>query len=64
MQRFEAFETWATRRWPGWLLHGGWALFAMACVNSARLPVEALFVGPGMMLAAVAVKETIKRESR
>jgi hypothetical protein len=64
MRRFETFETWATQRWPGWLLNGGWVLFAMACVNSARLPVEALLVGPGMMLAAVAVKEAIKRESR
>jgi hypothetical protein len=58
------FEAWTLQRWPRLLLHSGWVLFGIACLDSARLPVEALFVGPAMMIAAVAMIEFNKRESR
>jgi hypothetical protein len=58
------FETWAVQQWPWLILHAGWVLFGIACLNSARLPVEALFVGPGMMVAGVAMIERNKRELR
>jgi hypothetical protein len=58
------FENWTVHQWPTLLLHAGWVLFGMACLNSARLPVEALLVGPGMMVAAVAMIEWDKREAR
>jgi len=55
------FEAWAAEHWPAVILHTGWILFGIACLNSARLPVEALFVGPGMMAAGVAMIEYNKR---
>jgi hypothetical protein len=58
------FENWTVHHWPRVLLHAGWILFGIACLDSARLPVEALLVGPGMMVAAVAMMERDKRESR
>jgi hypothetical protein len=58
------FEDWTLRQWPRLLLHAGWVLFGIACLDSPRLPVEALFVGPGMMAAGVAMIERDKRESR
>jgi hypothetical protein len=61
MQRF---DNWSVHQWPRLLLHAGWVLFGIACLNSARLPVEALFVGPGMMVAGVAMIERNKRELR
>jgi hypothetical protein len=61
MQRF---ENWTARQWPRLLLHAGWILFGITCLNGARLPVEALLVGPAMMVAAVAMIEWDKRELR
>jgi hypothetical protein len=58
------FERWAVHQWPKLLLHAGWALFGIACLDSARLPAEALLVGPGMMAAAVVMIELDKREAR
>jgi hypothetical protein len=58
------FETWAVQQWPWLILHAGWVLFGIACLESLRLPVEALFVGPGMMVAGVAMIERNKRELR
>lgn len=58
------FEHWTMRQWPRLLLHAGWMLFAIACLESARLPVETLLVGPAMMVAAVVMIEHNKRESR
>ncbi|HUE21371.1 MAG TPA: hypothetical protein VMQ86_06800 [Bryobacteraceae bacterium] len=58
------FENWTVQQWPRLLLHAGWVLFGIACLDSARLPVEALFVGPAMMVAAVAMIERNHRESR
>jgi len=57
------FENWTERQWPRLLLHAGWAVFAIACLNSARLPAEALLIGPAMMGAAVAMIEQNKREN-
>jgi hypothetical protein len=58
------FENWTARQWPRLLLHAGWLLFGIACLNSARLPVETLLVGPAMMVAGVAMIEWDRRESR
>jgi hypothetical protein len=58
------FENWTVYQWPRLLLYAGWVLFGIACLDSARLPVEALFVGPAMMVAAVAMIERNKREIR
>ena len=44
---------WLLPRWPMILIRAGFALFAMACIESDRLPVEALFIGPALMLAGV-----------
>jgi hypothetical protein len=41
------------RTWPKCLVMGGAVLYAAGCLNIERLPVEALFVGPGMMLAGI-----------
>lgn len=59
MQRF---ENWTEQRWPRLLLHAGWILFGIACLTSARLPAEALLVGPAMMVGAVAMIEMNKRD--
>lgn len=64
MRKFDAVEARAMERWPALLLHAGWMVFAIACLSSARLPVEALLVGPGMMLAGAVMRERDKRESR
>ena len=58
------FENWFVHQWPKLLLHAGWMVFGIACLDSARLPVEALYVGPAMMVAGVAMIERNKRESR
>ena len=39
-------------------------LVGIACLSSARLPVEALLIGPGTMVAGVAMLEWDKRELR
>jgi hypothetical protein len=54
---------WAVQKWPTLLLRTGLALFWLACINSWRLPIEALFVGPAMMVAGVAMTVRNKRES-
>jgi hypothetical protein len=46
------------------LVPAGLALFALACLYSTRLPVETIWVGPGMMAAGVALRELNKRESQ
>jgi len=56
--------TWTVQKWPTLLLRTGLALFGIACINSGRLPIEALFVGPAVMVAGVAMKEFNKREPR
>jgi hypothetical protein len=39
--------------WPRTLVASGLILFALACFAGESLPVESIFVGPGMMLAGV-----------
>jgi hypothetical protein len=56
--------TWIEERRPGLLVGVGLALFWLACLNSARLPMEALLIGPGMMVAGAILAEMKKRESR
>ena len=57
-------SNWAFQNWPRLLVRTGFALFCLACVYSARLPAEAIFAGPAMMVAGVAMIERNKRESR
>jgi len=60
----DRLHTWAVRKWPKVLVGAGLFLFALACLNSARLPVEALLVGPAMMLAGVVMTEWNQLGSR
>lgn len=47
----ERFGGWLVPRWPAYLRRAGFALFALACVASNRLPIETIYVGPALMLA-------------
>lgn len=54
MQRpdpIERFAAWLLPRWPAYLMRFGFALFAVACVASSRLPIETIYIGPALMLA-------------
>ena len=62
--RSDKLYAWAVQRWPMLLLRTGLALFWVACINSWRLPIEAVLVGPAMMVAAVTMTVCNKRESR
>jgi hypothetical protein len=42
---------WIVERWPSILMRAGFVLFALACVESYRLPIETIAVGPALMLA-------------
>jgi hypothetical protein len=44
---------WTVQKWPALLLKGGLALFWLACIDSVRLPIETIFVGPAMMVAGI-----------
>jgi hypothetical protein len=57
-------RSWAVQQCPMLLVWTGLALFGLAGIYCGRLPVEAIFVGPAMMVAGVAMKEVNKRESR
>ena len=57
-------RSWAVQQCPMLLVRAGLALFGLACIYCGRLPVEAIFVGPAMMVAGVAMKEINKRELR
>jgi len=41
------------RSWPDLLFALGWALFWLAGTAGENLPLEALLVGPGIMLGAI-----------
>jgi len=56
--------TWAVQEWPMLLLKAGLVMFWLACINSVRLPIEALIVGPAMMVAGVIMTLSNQRESR
>jgi hypothetical protein len=53
---------WILKRWPYLFVWSGVFLFWLACINSERLPVEALCVGPALMLAGVIMIERNKRD--
>jgi hypothetical protein len=40
-------------RWPHFIIWTGLLLFWLACIDSAHLPLEAVLVGPVLMLAGV-----------
>ena len=46
-------ELWVVEYWPRILVACGLILFALACMAGDSLPVESVFVGPGLMLAGV-----------
>ena len=52
------------QHWPGFLISSGFLLFALACIDSDKLPTAALLVGPGMMVAGVVLKEQNRRDPR
>src|SRR5271165_6484271 len=58
------FENWTAHQWARFLMQAGWLLFGIACLNSARLPAEALLIGPATMAAGVAMCERDKRGPR
>jgi hypothetical protein len=44
---------WFVKGWPKALVLVGWILFWLAGVAGERVPLEALFLGPALMLAGV-----------
>jgi hypothetical protein len=44
---------WFVKGWPKALVLVGWILFWLAGVAGERVPLEALFPGPALMLAGV-----------
>jgi hypothetical protein len=53
---------WILPRWPHIILWTGLLLFWFACIDSANLPLEAVFVGPVLMLAGIIMIQRSKRE--
>ena len=62
--RHVALERWVIHTWPSILLKSGYALFWLSCLFSARLPTAALFIGPGLMVSGVILREWQRRASR
>ena len=60
----DRLDTWLLEGWPKFLIYAGLALFWLACMASSRLPVETVFIGPGVMLAGVLMLEWNKHETR
>ena len=50
-------------RWPHIIIWTGLLLFWLACIDSTRLPLEAVLVGPVLMLAG-AIMLRNKRNTR
>ncbi|HUI57484.1 MAG TPA: hypothetical protein VLY04_21050 [Bryobacteraceae bacterium] len=55
-------DLWVTRRWPKFLIVVGLLLFWLACLDSAHLPIEALFVGPALMASGIIMEEWNSRD--
>jgi hypothetical protein len=55
---------WILKHWPRVIIWVGTALFWLACIYAESLPVEFLFVGPGLMLAGVVMMKRNEREMR
>lgn len=53
---------WIIERWPYIIFWTGLLLFWSACINLAHLPLEAVFVGPILMLSGVVMIKRNKRE--
>ncbi len=58
----QAPRLWILQRWTHIMLWTGLLLFWLACIDSADLPLEAVFVGPTLMLAGVIMMQRNKRE--
>ncbi|MGO4880386.1 MAG: hypothetical protein ACLP59_06130 [Bryobacteraceae bacterium] len=56
-------SNWANRQWPELVVWAGLAVFCFTCLDSARLPAEAILAGPLLMAAGVVMKETAKRDA-
>ncbi|HLH16854.1 MAG TPA: hypothetical protein VKX45_06520 [Bryobacteraceae bacterium] len=48
-------EDWVLHTWPKVLIGTGLAIFWASCIWSPELPAEVFYVGPGMMVAGVAL---------
>jgi len=55
---------WIVERRPHIIFWTGLLLFWLACIDSAHLPIEAILVGPVLMLAGIIMVERDKREMR
>jgi hypothetical protein len=53
---------WFIKRWPHIILWTGVLLLWLASINSEHLPIEALFVGPVLMLAGAVMIGWNKRK--
>jgi hypothetical protein len=49
------FYVYLTHQWPKLLLAVGWCVFWLVVVSGERLPIPALFIGPGMMAVGLVV---------
>jgi hypothetical protein len=54
---------WIIERWPHIIIWTGLLLFWFACIDSAHLPLEAVLIGPVLMLAGVIMLRN-KRNTR
>ncbi|MGP8247120.1 MAG: hypothetical protein ACLQVN_21710 [Bryobacteraceae bacterium] len=52
----ERAAAWLHPRWPSVLVFGGLLLFWGACLAGDALPVEACFLGPGLMVAGTILR--------
>jgi hypothetical protein len=57
----ERLAAWLHPRWPSMLVFGGLLLFWTACLASAVLPIEAFFLGPGLMVAGAILRARQRR---
>ncbi|MGA2143673.1 MAG: hypothetical protein ABSH49_01680 [Bryobacteraceae bacterium] len=57
----ERVAAWLHPRWPSVLVFGGLLLFWTACLASDALPIEAFFLGPGLMLAGAILRARQRR---
>ena len=62
-QRGPRLLPWIIERWPHFIIWTGLVLFWLACMDSAHLPLEAVLVGPIVMLAGVVMLRN-KRHSQ
>jgi hypothetical protein len=63
-ERTPRLWSWVMNSWPHVIFRAGLLLFCLACIYSEDLPIEAVFVGPGLMLSGLIMIERNKREMR